>query len=83
MYSERKFKRVCTLVLILFVCLCHTPWLYRHRPAWDVTVLALMLGGTALSVTGIVIGWRRLRRKLGIPSKEEGHSSSEELAILI
>jgi hypothetical protein len=40
------------------------PWLYRHRPAWDIIVLALMLGGTALSVTALVIGWRRLRRKL-------------------
>ena len=40
------------------------PWLYRNRPAWDVVVLALMLGGTALSVTSLVIGWRRLRYKL-------------------
>jgi hypothetical protein len=39
-------------------------WLYRHRPAWDLLVLALMAGGTALSVTALVIGWRRLRRKL-------------------
>ena len=40
------------------------PWLYRNRPAWDVTVLTLMLGGTALCVTSVVIGWRRLRRKM-------------------
>jgi len=40
------------------------PWLYRHRPAWDLMVLTLMLGGTALSVTAMVIAWRRLRRKL-------------------
>jgi hypothetical protein len=40
------------------------PWLYRHRPAWDITVLALMLGGTALCVTATIIGWRRLRRKI-------------------
>ena len=40
------------------------PWLYRNRPAWDLLVLSLMLGGTALSVTAVVIGWRRLRRKL-------------------
>jgi hypothetical protein len=39
------------------------PWLYRNRPAWDLTVLALMLGGNALCVTSVVIGWRRLRRK--------------------
>lgn len=40
------------------------PWLYRHRPGWDVVVLALMLGGTALSVTSLVIAWRRLRYKV-------------------
>jgi len=40
------------------------PWLYRHRPAWDIVVLTLMLGGTALCVTSLVIGWRRLRQKL-------------------
>ncbi|PWT97322.1 MAG: hypothetical protein C5B51_31605 [Terriglobia bacterium] len=40
------------------------PWLYRHRPAWDIFVLVLMLGGTTLCVTSLVIGWRRLRRKL-------------------
>jgi len=40
------------------------PWLYRHRPAWDIAVLTLMLGGTALCVTALVIGWRRLRRKV-------------------
>jgi hypothetical protein len=39
------------------------PWLYKHRPAWDLFVLALMLGGTALSVTSLVIAWRRLRHK--------------------
>ena len=36
------------------------PWLYNHRPAWDIAVLFLMLGGTLLSVTSIVIGWRFL-----------------------
>lgn len=39
------------------------PWLYRNRPAWDITVLTLMLGGTALCVTSVIIGWRRLVRK--------------------
>ena len=40
------------------------PWLYRHRPAWDLVVLSLMFGGTALSVTSLLIGWRRLRYKI-------------------
>lgn len=40
------------------------PVLYRNRPLWDVVVLLLMAGGMALSVTGVVIGIRRVRRKL-------------------
>ncbi len=53
------------------------PWLYRNRPAWDIAVLVLMLGGTVLCVTAIVIGWRRLRRKLGIrPARSIPSSAS-------
>ena len=40
------------------------PWLYRHRPAWDLAVLALMLGGAFLSVTSVIIGGQLLARKL-------------------
>lgn len=40
------------------------PWLYRYRPLWDVIVLGLMAGGTALCLTSLVIGWRVLKRKL-------------------
>ena len=40
------------------------PWLYRNRPVWDILVLTLMLGGSALAVTSLVIGWRRLRTKM-------------------
>jgi hypothetical protein len=40
------------------------PWLYNYRPAWDIVVLTLMLGGAALSVTSVVIGAQFLRRKL-------------------
>jgi hypothetical protein len=38
------------------------PWLYKHRPAWDVCVLALLLGGGALSVTSVVLAAQFLRR---------------------
>src|SRR5258706_3848270 len=41
------------------------PWLYNHRPAWDIVVLALMGGGLWLCITSIIIGWRLLLRKLG------------------
>ncbi|MBZ5580473.1 MAG: PepSY domain-containing protein [Acidobacteriia bacterium] len=40
------------------------PWLYLHRPAWDLVVLALLAGGCALSVTSVVIAGQLLRRKL-------------------
>lgn len=37
--------------------------LLRHRPLWDIVVIALSIGGLIVSVSGIVIGWRRLGRK--------------------
>ena len=40
------------------------PWLYKHRPAWDIVMLSLMLGGASLSVTAIILAWRVLRRTL-------------------
>jgi uncharacterized iron-regulated membrane protein len=36
--------------------------LLRHRPAWDLVILLLSLVGMIVSTSGIVIGWRRLRR---------------------
>jgi uncharacterized iron-regulated membrane protein len=36
--------------------------LLRHRPAWDIVVWVLSLTGTIVSTSGIIIGWRRLRR---------------------
>jgi len=41
------------------------PWLYNYRPAWDVVVIAFMIGGTALSITSLVLAWQVLGRKLG------------------
>jgi hypothetical protein len=40
------------------------PWLYNYRPLWDVVVITLMLGGTALGVTSLVLAWRVLGRWL-------------------
>ncbi len=40
------------------------PWLYKHRPLWDIVVITLMLGGTALCMTSIVLTWRVVARKL-------------------
>jgi hypothetical protein len=40
------------------------PWLYNHRPAWDIVVVTFMLGGTVLVVTSLVLAWRVLGRIL-------------------
>lgn len=42
------------------------PWLYNNRPLWDVVVIIFMLGGAVLSVTGVVLAWRRLTRWVGL-----------------
>lgn len=36
--------------------------LLRHRPAWDAVVWLLSLLGLIVSLSGVVIGWRRLQR---------------------
>jgi hypothetical protein len=40
------------------------PLLYPRRPAWYAIVLTLLLGGTALSVTSLIMGFRVLRRRV-------------------
>lgn len=37
-------------------------FLLRYRPLWDIVVIVLVLAGLALSITGTVGAWRRLRR---------------------
>jgi hypothetical protein len=50
----------------LFAFLHSWDWtgLLNRRPLWDALLIFLSLGGAALSLTGVVIGWRRLGRKL-------------------
>jgi hypothetical protein len=38
------------------------PWLYAHRPAWDIAILLLLAGGASLSITSLIMGWQLLRR---------------------
>ena len=49
----------------VFAMLHSWDWLplLERRPIWDILMILLSLGGTALSVTGVVIGWRRLGLK--------------------
>jgi hypothetical protein len=59
------------------------PWLYNYRPLWDIVVITLMLGGTALCVTSLVLAWRVVGRKLArvLNAKDaRGATLSEDLA---
>ncbi len=40
------------------------PWLYAHRPAWDIAILTLALGGAWLSISSLILAWRVLRRTI-------------------
>jgi hypothetical protein len=40
------------------------PFLYKYRPLWDIVVITLMLGGTAVCLTSLVLAWRVLQRKV-------------------
>ncbi len=51
------------------------PWLYRHRPVWDILMLFLLLGGTALCVTAIILGWQVIARKLPRPGTRRAIST--------
>lgn len=35
----------------------------HHRPVWDVLIILLLAGGTAVSITGLVIGVKKLKRQ--------------------
>jgi hypothetical protein len=56
------------------------PWLYQYRPLWDIVVITLLTGGTALCVTSLILAWRVLGRKLKaiVPGAPPG--LSEDLA---
>lgn len=49
----------------LFALLHSWDWLplLTRRPLWDAWMIVLSLGGLVLSVSGVVMGWRRLRRR--------------------
>jgi hypothetical protein len=57
------------------------PWLYNYRPLWDIVVITLMLGGTALCVTSLVLTWRVLRRKVAAVVRARFKTPNEDLAI--
>lgn len=50
--------------LFYFLHSWDTPTLLRTGPARDLIIIVLSVGGLAVSLTGVVIGWRRLRGKV-------------------
>ena len=56
------------------------PWLYNYRPLWDIVVIGLMLGGTALCGTALVLTWRVLVRNIASSRARLNHPN-EDLAL--
>jgi hypothetical protein len=57
------------------------PWLYNYRPLWDIVVIGLMLGGTALCVTSIVMTWRVVSRKIASVIRARFVQPNDDLAM--
>jgi hypothetical protein len=55
------------------------PFLYKYRPLWDIVVILLLAGGTALSVTSVWIGWKRVEKRIRevLRKKRSSRLSSE------
>jgi hypothetical protein len=56
------------------------PLLYKHRPLWDIVVLILILGGTSLSVTALILAYGVLRRKLTPVAKDHDLKTGDSVA---
>jgi hypothetical protein len=57
------------------------PWLYNYRPLWDIVVITLMLGGTALCLTSLVMTYRVLARKAVTLVRARLRVPNEDLAV--
>jgi hypothetical protein len=54
------------------------PWLYSHRPAWDVVMIVLLAGGLTLGVTAVVLALQLVRRMLRSPRRNGRKIASHE-----
>jgi len=61
----------------LFAFLHSWDWLplLNQRPLWDIWMIGLSVGGGIISLTGTVLGWRRLKRKIR-PWSERPHAGA-------
>ena len=57
------------------------PWLYKYRPLWDIVVITLMLGGTALCVTSLVLTYRVVAKKLAAAIRARFTAPNEDLPL--
>jgi hypothetical protein len=57
------------------------PWLYNYRPLWDIVVITMMLGGTAICVTSLVLTYRVLVRKIATLVRARLKLPNEDLAV--
>jgi len=57
------------------------PWLYKYRPLWDIVVITLMLGGTALCVTSLVLTWRVVARTVMAAIRARFNAPNEDLSL--
>ncbi len=53
------------------------PALFFRRPLWDIVVIVLLLGGTSVSITGLALTWKWMRRKIAAGKKIESVSAFE------
>jgi uncharacterized membrane protein len=60
-YSHRWFGIILGTVFVAW-CVSGVVLMYRHRPLWDIVVVALLLGVGVSSVTSMVPACRRLAR---------------------
>ena len=56
------------------------PWLYRYRPLWDAVVITLMLGGTLLCMTALIMTWRVVVRTAVSVFRARANPPAEDLA---
>lgn len=68
----------------LFALLHSFDWLplLNHRPAWDFWMVVISIGGVLISLSGIVVGWRRLvgRSRQHKPSRTTNASAPSDVA---
>jgi uncharacterized iron-regulated membrane protein len=57
------------------------PWLYKYRPLWDIVVITLMLGGTALCLTSIALAWRVVTRRVASLVRTRPGPPTEDLEV--